>query len=155
MLASPRVTASVDRAQSAFVVRPSVRHERLDDEVIAIDLESGAYFALDDVAAMCWSVLAAGGTASAAVEATVAGYDVARDAAQRDVEGFVGELVRVGLLAPVDRPPVPVGLPEAAKEVREYKPPAIERYDDLEELLVLDPIHEVDETGWPATPADR
>jgi hypothetical protein len=35
-----------------------------------------------------------------------------------------------------------------------YKPPAIERFDDLEELLVLDPIHEVDEAGWPATPVD-
>jgi hypothetical protein len=155
LLAFPRVTASVDGAQSAFEVRPSVRHERLDDEVIAIDLESGAYFALDDVAAVCWSIWAAGGTVSAAVEATVAGFNVVRDTAQRDVEDFVVELVRVGLVAPIDRPPAPAELPNAATDAREYKPPAIERFDDLEELLVLDPIHEVEEAGWPATPADR
>jgi hypothetical protein len=145
----------VDRVQSSFAVRPTVRHERLEDEVIAIDLESGAYFALDDVAAVCWSILAAGGTTGAAVDATVAQFDVAAGTAQSDVEGFVEELVRVGLLAPIDRPPARPELPDAVPGDREYRAPAIERFDDLEELLVLDPIHEVDEAGWPATPADR
>ena len=114
MLASPGVTASVDGAQAAFVVRPTVRHERLEDEVIAIDLESGAYFALDDVAAVCWSVLAAGGTVNAAVGATIARFDVASETAQRDVEQFVDELVQVGLLGPADRPPVRAPVPDPA-----------------------------------------
>ena len=149
------MTASVDRLQSSFAVRPTVRHERLEDEVIAIDLESGAYFALDDVAAVCWSILAAGGTTSAAVDATVANFDVAADTAQHDVEGFVDELVRVRLLAPADRPSARPEVPDTTPGGREYRPPVIERFDDLEELLVLDPIHEVDEAGWPATPADR
>jgi hypothetical protein len=131
-----------------------VRHERLDDEVIAIDLESGAYFALDDVAADCWSILAAGGTVDAAVDATVAHFDVPPETVRNDVERFVNELVRVRLLAPVDREPVPVAPPRAAKPTREYRAPRIERFDDLEELLVLDPIHEVDEAGWPVTRAD-
>jgi hypothetical protein len=131
-----------------------VRHERLDDEVIAIDLESGAYFALDDVAAVCWSILAVGGTATAAVDATIAGFDVGREAAERDVVEFIGELIRVGLLAPVAGPSERAALPETPRQSRVYKPPAIERFDDLEELLVLDPIHEVDEAGWPATPVD-
>ena len=155
MLACPRVTASVDRAQATFAVRPTVRHERLEDEVIAIDLESGAYFALDDVAAVCWSTLAGGGTVDAAVDATVARFDVGSETAERDIEHFVDELVRVGLLGPADRPAVPAAVPDAAPELGAYQPPVIERFDDLEELLVLDPIHEVDEAGWPATPADR
>ena len=25
----------------------------------------------------------------------------------------------------------------------------MEKYDDMQELLLLDPIHEVDEAGWP------
>ena len=32
---------------------------------------------------------------------------------------------------------------------KEYEPPVIECYPDMQELLLLDPIHEVDETGWP------
>ena len=43
----------------------------------------------------------------------------------------------------------------AMKPAGQYRSPAIERFDDLEELLVLDPIHEVDEAGWPVTPADK
>ncbi len=31
-----------------------------------------------------------------------------------------------------------------------YAPPALETYTDMQELLLLDPIHDVDETGWPA-----
>jgi hypothetical protein len=61
----------------------------------------------------------------------------------------------VHLLTPVDREPVPVESARAMKAAGEYRSPAIERFDDLEELLVLDPIHEVDEAGWPVTPADK
>lgn len=149
------MTRSVEDAQRTYDVRPSVRHERLDDEVIAIDLESGAYFALDDAAADCWSILAGGGSPDRAVDATVARFAVARETARADVARFVREVVEVGLLTPADRAPVPVALPDGPAPTRPYAPPAIERFDDLEELLVLDPIHEVDEAGWPVAPAER
>ena len=149
------MTGSVPDAQRSYDVRPSVRHERLDDEVIAIDLESGAYFALDDVAADCWSILAGGGSPDAAVRATASRFGVAEERARADIARFVREIVEVGLVTPVERPPVPVELRDGAAPSRPYAPPKIERFDDLEELLVLDPIHEVDEAGWPVAPADR
>ena len=50
-----------DRASgNGLSVSPWITHERLDDEVMAINLESGAYIALDDAAADCWSLLVAG-----------------------------------------------------------------------------------------------
>jgi hypothetical protein len=30
-----------------------------------------------------------------------------------------------------------------------FEPPILEKYTDMEELIALDPIHEVDEMGWP------
>lgn len=140
--------------KAAYRVSPSVRHERLDDEVIAIDLENGAYFALDDVAADCWTILAAGGAVDAVVDATVARFGVTSETARHDIERFVDELVQVRLLLPTDEKSVPAALP-ATQPPRAYQPPTIERFDDLEELLVLDPIHEVDESGWPVARADR
>jgi hypothetical protein len=148
------VTAGLDRTQCAYDVSASVRHDRLDDEVIAIDLESGAYFALDDVAADCWSVLAAGGTVDAAVEATAASFEVPLETVRNDIERFVWQLVRMRLLTTSDRAPALVVPPRGTKRAREYQAPAIERFDDLEELLVLDPIHEVDEAGWPVARAE-
>jgi hypothetical protein len=132
-------------------VRSSVTHERLDDEVIAIDLESGSYFALDDVAADCWSILAGGGSLDAAVDAVVERFDVAPDTARSDVEWFAEQLVREQLLEPSDAAPISVPAPRRVGRTCEYRRPAIERFNDLEELLLLDPIHEVDEAGWPVT----
>jgi hypothetical protein len=155
LLASLRVTTDVRHARCGYEVSASVRHERLDDEVIAIDLDTGAYFALDGVAAVCWSLLAAGGAVDAVVDMMAADFEAARDTVQSDVQRFVAELVQMHLLTPVDREPVSVESACAMKPTSEYRAPAIERFDDLEELLVLDPIHEVDEAGWPATRADK
>jgi hypothetical protein len=32
---------------------------------------------------------------------------------------------------------------------QEFSRPILTKYTDMKELLLLDPIHEVDETGWP------
>jgi hypothetical protein len=77
-----------------------------------------------------------------------------------DVRSFADQLVAEGLLAdaPADELPagdVPAGgvpptdLGESSLPLV-YTPPAIERFDDLADLLLLDPIHEVTEPGWPA-----
>ena len=33
---------------------------------------------------------------------------------------------------------------------QQYAAPKLATYSDLQDLLLLDPIHDVDETGWPA-----
>ena len=30
-----------------------------------------------------------------------------------------------------------------------FNAPALQKYSDMQELLLLDPIHDVDEAGWP------
>jgi hypothetical protein len=137
-----------------FSVASSLTHERLDDEVIAIDLESGAYFALDDAAADGWTILAGGGSLDDAADSVATRFAVAPDEARSDLERFAAELVEAGLLERVDARPVPVTLGPRANASRPYRPPAIERFNDLEELLLLDPIHEVDDAGWPVSRAE-
>lgn len=64
---------------------------------------------------------------------------------------LVEELVTEGLLvtgeaaavAPESPPAAPVG--ERPPFVR----PILQKYTDMADLLLLDPIHEVDEQGWP------
>jgi hypothetical protein len=131
----------------------------LDDEVIAIDLNGGAYFAFDGAAADAWTLLAAG-HGPEVIAAELAGrYDVAAAAAAADVAVFADELVAQGLLDRTESP----GTPPAAEwllphiEGRlDYVRPSTDRYDDLADLLKLDPIHEVDdETGWPVGRQDE
>jgi hypothetical protein len=45
----------------------------------------------------------------------------------------------------VSKSPQPISTGEKLKFVS----PVLEKFSDLQELLLLDPIHEVDEEGWP------
>jgi hypothetical protein len=138
-------------AAGRFVVEPWMTHERLDDQVMMINLETGAYFALERPAADCWTALTAGAGFDGIVAEVVAQFDVAPDRAEADVETFLVSLVDEGIVRwSSDEPaaPSPDGTAPAARLA--YRPPQIEKHDDLEELLLLDPIHDVGPEGWPA-----
>ena len=135
-----------------YSIGRSVNHERLDNEVIAIDLQTGVYFALDDVAADCWSVAAAGGGVQAMASLVADRYGVPVETITSHIESFVSELVEAGLLVPAGAAQS-VDLSFTAVQMP-YSPPTLARYDDLDTLLLIDPIHEVDEAGWPVQPSD-
>ena len=77
------------------------------------------------------------------------------------VHDFIGKLKEEGLvlernagdleaMEAVDRHPS--GKSFGAK----FEKPVLQKYSDMQDLLLLDPIHEVDEMGWPnALPAER
>jgi hypothetical protein len=85
--------------------------------------------------------------------------------ARGDLERFVARLVEERLLL-VEAPardtgargdPTPPRAGSAAVSTgarRSYAPPDVHKYDDLEELLRLDPVHDVDEVGWPVPRRD-
>jgi hypothetical protein len=165
----------VDEGQSIAMTRvqlsPWVTHERLDDEVIAINLETGAYYALDGVAADCWTLVAAGQAPDEIVATLDARYDASTDTVRDDVTAFLAALVEQGLGAETDEPAgvsangngsangegeddVDRAAVIADGVTRAYSAPALTRYDDLDDLLLLDPIHEVDDAGWPIARAE-
>jgi hypothetical protein len=124
-------------------------HEHLDDQVIMINLETGAYFALEAAAADCWVALVAGAGFDDIVAEVVRRYDVDPARAEKDVEVFVDSMVDEGLVQWSTEPAVPLIAGEAAAPRAAYRVPEIEKHDDLEELLLLDPIHDVGPEGWP------
>ncbi len=146
---------------SRVQLSPWVTHERLDDEVIAINLETGAYYALDGVAADCWTLVAAGQNPDDIVTILDARYDATADTVRDDVTAFLAALVEQGLGAETDEPASSNGSGNGSGNgdgaaavtadgvTRAYTVPALTRYDDLDDLLLLDPIHEVDDAGWP------
>jgi hypothetical protein len=131
-----------------------VTHERLDDEVIAIDLETGIYYGLDDVAAECWTLLAGTASTGDLVSALQARYDAPVHQLEADVAAFVAELLRERLIEPRAVDPDHHAPTLDRGSATTYTAPVLIRYDDLQDLLLLDPIHEVDEAGWPVARAD-
>ena len=136
-----------------FAIRvPAITHERLDDEVIAINLESGIYYALVGPAADVWSCFDPEGSATAASTALAARYGVTVDDVQPDIEKFTQRLETARLFDSVDVAEDAVGSLPAAEPSTPWAVPELEEYRDMADLVLLDPIHQVDEAGWPHLP---
>lgn len=122
---------------------PPVICETVDGEVIAINLDSGVYHSLRNDAASVWSAIIAGASEDAILAACTSSPAEAKAA----LDVFLERLKTLELIvdATGDNP---AGLPDiAAWEAKEL---AFESYEDMTDLLGLDPVHEADlTTGWP------
>jgi hypothetical protein len=137
---------------SMIRVSPWVTHECLDDEVIAINLESGAYFVLEGAAADCWSSLVDGASPDDVVRRLLGRYEVTEERARADATSVLAELQDAGMLVVEEGESGSIEtLPGGTVP---YAQPSVQKYDDLQDLLLLDPIHEVDDAGWPVARPD-
>lgn len=137
-------------------VHPQVLHETIDGEVIVIDLTTGTYFSLRDSAAHVWDVVhRSPGVASQDVASALAAYyDESATAIASAVGSFLDQLETEGLVRAVDGAAEQPSLGIAASNGSPPAPfsaPRLEKYTDMQDLVLLDPVHEVDATGWPHT----
>jgi hypothetical protein len=143
--------------QRFTVNRPAVFHETFDGEVVVINLKSGNYYSLQGSAAYLWSRLVAGAAGGEILDNLAALYPRQAETIEKELEAFIGLLLDEELLVPN----ATAAAPEAqdAPEENEldlecFQKPELNRYTDMQELLLLDPIHEVDDLGWPARAKD-
>lgn len=129
--------------------------DQIDGEVLAIRSDNGAYYSMRGAAATAWCALISGCDWSRIV-AGVAGHHGGEPAAvDADLRRFAEALKAESLLlsggepdgsAELSLPSETIGLP--------WQEPVFEIYTDMRDLLLFDPIHEVDDSGWPrVTPA--
>lgn len=136
----------------SFEVPPrSVVHERLGDEVLAINLDQGAYFAMVGVSADVWSSIAPGVSLQRIGQALADRYGIDADQVVDELLVFVGDLADHGLLVPGTADDS-AALPVVDGSAGSWGELQLERYDDMADLVLLDPIHQVDEAGWPHQP---
>jgi hypothetical protein len=106
------------------------------------------YYSLTGAGADVWALLDAGLAAPEIVELLARGAEPA--VVDAGVQALIAQLLGEGLIARADRPagaaPALQGGPWVA--------PRLETFNDLQELLLLDPIHDVDERGWPRAKAE-
>ena len=149
-------TDTVRMMTSYLTVRSTdVVHETLEAETIVIDLQSGAYYSLTGFASMLFLRAMSGATKPELLEWAQASYPSESQVAEETSE-FLDTLVTSGLCVVTDDAPETFddtagqGTPPA-----DYHAPLLQGYEDMAELLLLDPIHEVEPgTGWPNKVAD-
>jgi hypothetical protein len=70
----------------------------LDQETILMSIDAGAYYGMAGTAQTIWEILAAPATFSELVEELVKRYEVTPEACAADLQDFLGQMEREGLL---------------------------------------------------------
>jgi hypothetical protein len=121
----------------AYRIRtPQVVHESVAGEVVAIDFGTGSYFSLRGPAEAVWTSL----SGEEARDPGVAMGAIDGAATADEVVAFLDQLVELGLLERIG---------EAAGDGHDTGALVVEHFTDMEDLILLDPVHDVSDAGWP------
>ena len=137
---------------------PTVTHETIDGEAVIINLDSGNYYSLVEAGSFIWAIVERGASASEVQHLVQQTYQGHASDIDQGVQELLVQLQQENLIVPIDGAPV-VELAEALPSTNGHeKPlfnaPLLNKFSDMQELLLLDPIHDVDEAGWPKPVAD-
>ena len=136
---------------NTFTVDESaVVFERYDDETIAINLNTGIYYTLNTTAAAIFDLLAAGCPVTELIPILQPKYSDDLRRFESDLLDFVSELQRATLIEPSQANIGPRLQTAENGPKRVFEVPILKVHEDLQELFLLDPVHEVGAQGWPA-----
>jgi len=134
-----------------------VVYESFDGEILAINLETGAYYSLTGPSSRLWLLVIEGLPVGDIVDRFVAGHDASREAIAAAVHEFLARLSAERLIVGVGGEET--SAPAAPSSPETGRPPALafemKVFTDMQDLLLLDPIHDVEDAGWPVAREDR
>ena len=129
------------------IAEPDCVAEDFGSEVVVLNSATGVYFSLTDLAAAVWRDLMVGHS----VYSLISGIGrIDRQASQATID-FIRKLEMAGLIrqrrasVPIASSAESIVLTTAGKTGL-----TIQSFDDMKDLILADPIHDVDEEiGWP------
>ena len=132
---------------------PTVTHETIDGEAVIINLDSGNYYSLVDAGSLIWALIERGASASEVQNLVQQTYQGDVTDIDQGVHELLAELQQEDLIVPVDSSPATdltdVMPSTNGHEKPLFNAPSLNKFSDMQELLLLDPIHDVDDAGWP------
>jgi hypothetical protein len=131
---------------------PDVVYENFGDEVILLNLQSGSYYSLDPIGMLYWEFLSQGVPPRAIAAHICDSYagKAEEESIAKDLGALFAEFQSEGLIrrSATSRSVADVANGMAKLSV-DYTCPKLSKYDDVAELLLLDPVHDVSDVGWP------
>jgi hypothetical protein len=136
-----------------------VIQETIEGETLMVNLDSGNYYSLDNIGAEIWGLIENKIGVNEIIDDIARRYTGERAEIERAVLGLINELLQEALIvengeaAPAEEAE-PCGGTRAEKGSPSFEAPGLHKYTDMQDLLLLDPIHDVDEAGWPSSKND-
>jgi uncharacterized protein YgiM (DUF1202 family) len=139
------------------VSRPEVVGSVVDGEVVAINLDTGDYYNISGAGTDVWVAVDQIASTQEVATRLANRFGVSVDEIADAVAGFIEELCSEGLIRAAD-PGATGGEPSMGDLPSDgntaFSPPVLEKFTDMEDLLLVDPVHDVTERGWPHAEAD-
>jgi hypothetical protein len=108
--------------------------ETVDGETIIINLENGNYYSLNHAGTIVWDFVIA---------------QKPLDASEKNIVDFIAFLVNENLILETE-----TAKDAILEKIILEKLPTIEKYEDMQQMLLADPIHDVEAVGWPKLKKD-
>ncbi len=133
------------------IKRPDIVHETIEGETVIVNLENGVYYSLRDSGVDVWNLIETGTNFDELLDYLNDHYEGSSEEMKNSLVDLLVILQKEGLVkVSSSKPESKKGSPSNTNRKKfKFSPPLLEKFSDLQELLLLDPIHEVDEEGWP------
>ena len=135
--------------ETKFEINPQkVISETLDGETIIINLETGTYYSMNETASLVWNDLQSGYSIQKIEEHMGVLFEIQDKNIKQSILDFI-KILEADNLIIGSEVISDVSVQNEAVHQKPYSVPAIEKYEDMQEMLLADPIHDVDVAGWP------
>ncbi len=152
------VNASVSSTGTFRVNQPKTVFESFGDETVLVNLDTGFYYSLQGCGGRVLAEIEQGRSVEAIVDSLQREFSGDPAFIEEQTTSFIAELAAESVLLPRDTG-TGADFGHHSSEADggsvgrlPFQPPTIEKFSDMQDLLLLDPIHEVDEMGWPHLP---
>ncbi len=137
---------------------PQVIAETVGEETIVVNLNTGHYFSLRGTAVDIWYGLTQRESVDAVAGMLREHYEAPAGEIERAVSQFADELALAELIVGVDgdreaSTAEPEAAPATNGSLKSWTAPTFAAFTDMQDIILLDPVHEVDATGWPHSQA--
>ncbi len=144
--------------ESRFKVAPQVLQETISGEVVIINMMTGDYYSLVETGAEIWEMLIHGCSLAEISDRLEKKYISSPEEIQASLTALVLSLENEGLVSKSDGIAAPDQSLDLSQDLSNNRlafiPAELNKYNDMQELLLVDPIHDVDESGWPNVSKD-
>lgn len=137
------------------VTGPDIVHETIEGEVVIVNLKNGFYYSTDKNGCHVWNLIVGGCSYGEIVQFLSDCFPEQYDEISASTSSVIGDLLGENLImhsagssgqTAAGNPSVEMG--------GKFTPPVLEKHEEMQDLLLVDPIHDVADTGWPNKKAD-
>lgn len=134
-----------------------VVHDTIEGETILVNLKNGNYYSFDQFGVLLWEILVNQGDMQILIAMLADKYSIPVDDCKDAILAFIKQLVQEELIIPFNESATAdlqidaTGIADLLNQMpASFEIPLLHKYENLQDMLFLDPIHDTDEKGWPA-----